>query len=510
VFLQEWGDMQRFLVGYGALIKQFNLSVMPAYCVSYVKASGSFSQSTMGGVTTYEYPKSYMPASLDDYFTQLEFALKHEGVNLEILQQLFLKLDPTDLTTRLNESPTGKYTRIIWFLYEFLLDELLPISACKKVAYIDLLDSKKYFTATPVKSARHGINNNLLGNAVFCPIIRKTKNLTELIDLQLEKQAEEITERYDEATLARATTYLFTKETKSSFAIEHESPNQQRVVRFVNLLQRAGAVESLNKESLIACQNVIVDSRFADVDYRASQNYVGESLNQYLEKVHYISPKPEDLTELMEGWFFCMDRLLASDCPPVVAAAAISFGFVFLHPFEDGNGRLHRFLIHYFLAQKNFTPAGIIFPVSAVMLANIKDYDRILESFSRPLLQELTAYRLDNDGVLTVDQESKSYYQFIDYTRFAEYLFDCVRETVEVEFDKELAFLARYDKTKKRMEAVVAMPDKLVDLLIRCLLQNDGRLSEQKRKKYFEMLSTEELNELLIVINETMEIKNEK
>jgi Fic family protein len=70
-----------------------------------------------------------------------------------------------------------------------------------------------------------------------------------------------------------------------------------------------------------------------------------------------------------------------------LAAALISFGFVFIHPFVDGNGRLHRYLIHHVLAKKNFSEQGIIFPVSAAMLNQINDYRICLESFSKPLLE---------------------------------------------------------------------------------------------------------------------------
>ena len=35
---------------------------------------------------------------------------------------------------------------------------------------------------------------------------------------------------------------------------------------------------------------------------------------------------------------------------PFLIEAAIAYGFVFLHPFEDGNGRIHRFLIHNILS----------------------------------------------------------------------------------------------------------------------------------------------------------------
>ena len=90
--------------------------------------------------------------------------------------------------------------------------------------------------------------------------------------------------------------------------------------------------------------------------------------------------------------------------PPVVHAAAIAYGFVFLHSFagidnsfEDGNGRIHRFLIHNILARRGFRPEGIMFPVSASMLKNRTDYDASLEAFSCPLMP-LIDYSLDEQS----------------------------------------------------------------------------------------------------------------
>jgi Fic family protein len=99
----------------------------------------------------------------------------------------------------------------------------------------------------------------------------------------------------------------------------------------------------------------------------------------------HISARHEDLQSLIEG-LVAFDRIAARHLDPVLAAAALAFGFVYIHPFEDGNGRLHRYLIHHVLAERGFNPPGMVFPVSAAILDRIVDYRKILESYSARLL----------------------------------------------------------------------------------------------------------------------------
>jgi len=210
------------------------------------------------------------------------------------------------------------------------------------------------------------------------------------------------------------------------------------------------------------------------------------------EKVHFACPKPEDLNGLMEGLVTahkCMDR---GDVPAVVHAAAVAYGFVFLHPFEDGNGRIHRFLIHNILARRGFTPAGIIFPVSAAMLKNLADYDASLESFSRPLMA-LVEYSLDEQGRMTVRNDTAGWYRYIDMTLQTEALFRFIEQTIDTELVEELAFLANYDQTKRAIQDVVDMPDRRIDLFIQSCLQNNGRLSARERASHFGFLSEKEV-----------------
>ena len=299
--------------------------------------------------------------------------------------------------------------------------------------------------------------------------------------------------------------YIFyTKETKSSFEIEHIKPNSTRTERFVALLQLAEKEDFCEKSKLTDLQNRIVDPRFRDSDYRKVQNYVGETVAWQRENIHYVCPRPEDIHALMKGLIETHKRMDASDVPTVIHAAAIAYGFVFLHPFEDGNGRIHRFLIHNILARKRFTPEGVMFPVSASMFKNPTDYDASLEAFSRKLMP-LVEYDLDENGHMIVNNDTVAWYSYIDMTAQAEALFAFIRETIESELVKELDFLSRYDSTKRAIQEIVDMPDSRIDLLIRFCLQNNGKLSMRKRRSHFTVLTDEEIAAMERVIQAAYE-----
>ncbi len=133
-----------------------------------------------------------------------------------------------------------------------------------------------------------------------------------------------------------------------------------------------------------------------------------------------------------------------------------------------------------------------MFPVSAAMLKNAADYDASLEAFSRQLML-LVEYSLDENGHMTVLNETAIWYRFIDMTPQAEALFRFIDQTIDTELANELAFLANYDKTKKAIQEIVDMPDLQIDLFIRFCLQNNGRLSARKRASRFDFLSDEEV-----------------
>ena len=126
------------------------------------------------------------------------------------------------------------------------------------------------------------------------------------------------------------------------------------------------------------------------------------------------------------------------------------------------------------------------------MLRNPADYDASLEAFSRPLMP-LVEYSLDEQGRMTIHNDTAIWYRYIDMTPQAEALFHFIDQTIDTELPNELVFLANYDETKKAIQEIVDMPDRQIDLFIRFCLQNNGRLSARKRVSHFDSLTEQEI-----------------
>lgn len=493
------GKSQGRNAGYTYLCDLFEICSIPNWHSSEISSLSAHKTSISGGAVHQLFRSEYWPG--DSVGVHLEFALKYDGVNLLLLYEIFQKAPVESIVEYISSRPTGKYARRIWFFFEFLTGRRLPVGDVKTGNYVNALEPDKYYVlAEGEHSKRHRVVNNLPGTADFCPLVRRTQKLAEYESLNIRSKCEAITASYDSSILQRALGYLYSKETKSSFAIEQVKISAKRSARFMSALAMAEKTDFCNRDSLIELQNLIVDPRFQEKNYRSSQNYIGQTVSFRNEIIHYICPKPEDLCSLMEGFVAAHKLMNQGDVSPVVHCAVVAYGFVFLHPFEDGNGRIHRFLIHNILSKRDVVPSGLMFPVSAVMLKNRAQYDASLEVFSNELLQVID-YELDDVGQMTVDQETSPYYRFIDMTAQAEAMFSFIMRTVDDELEDELSFLLNYDATKRVIQEIIDMPDKLIDLFIKLSLQNNGRLSKGKRKTHFGFLTDEEFRQLTAAID---------
>jgi Fic family protein len=246
-------------------------------------------------------------------------------------------------------------------------------------------------------------------------------------------------------------------------------------------------------DDLLRLQRIVIgDERFIKLGLRKEGGFVGAHDRETGAPLpDHISARHEDLETLMGG-IAAFDQKGAASLDAVIAAAVLAFGFVYIHPFQDGNGRIHRYLIHHVLAQRGYNPAGVVFPVSAAILDRIDAYRDVLESYSKRLLP-LIEWEPTEDNNVRVLNQTADYYRYFDATPHAEFLYTCVKQTIEEDLPRETDFLRRYDRFRERIQMIADMPDATIDLLFRFLKQNGGRLSRRAREGEFAKMTNKEV-----------------
>ncbi|QNF31222.1 Fic family protein (plasmid) [Adhaeribacter swui] len=499
VFYDRVLPEEGYLVGYGALIASYKLKVPLPDRLALVIQKHKKYETEEWSVFSIRYKPE------DTFFGQLTFAFKYEGIELGVLKALFQRVAEKEIVSIIQNEPTSQYSRRIWFLYEWLLDTELDVPDLTQGNFVDLIDPHLQYPGPIEISRRHRIRNNLPGVKNFCPLIRRTAKLEDFIAKNLNGKVKDSIGRTHADILTRAAAFLLLKDSKASYAIEGERPPQNRAQRWARSIGQAGQ-KPLSQEEFLRLQQIVIDNpRFVKLGWRTEGGFVGEHDRfSGLPIPDHISAKWQDVEELIAGLIFTNIKLEHSEYDAVLAAAAIAFGFVFIHPFVDGNGRIHRYLIHHSLIRKNFAPKGFIFPVSAVILERLDEYRQVLEAFSLPRLEFIQWQPTTNHNVEVLN-ETIDLYRYFDATKQAEFLYRCVEQTVEKTIPEEVDYLEKYDRMKSFLEDYYEMPDRLIALLVRFLEQGKGSLSERAKTKEFSKLTSDEV---LAIENRYQEIFN--
>lgn len=476
-------------VGYSALIAGLRLPV--SFPETICVAGGKNPRAEKTPVRYF--PQSYL--SGNTVSEHLRFALKYEGIHLLILKKLFETLSAEEVKEIVLESVKGKGSRKIWFLYEWLMGSALPIEDLPAVNYIRLAEPDVQITLSGgERIARQKIINNLPGCRAFCPVIYRTNRLEGLL-----QRAQTLLGNFrenlpEETLLGRANGFLLLKDSRASFTLEGEYPPENKIRGWGNELLYAGK-NKLTPEELIRLQNVLLEgNRFVTRGLRNEGGFIGEHHPRTLQPLPvHISARHQDVPELIEGLLNTASLLETDNIHPVLTSAAVAFGFVFIHPFEDGNGRVHRYLLQYYISK--LPGAGnLLIPLTSAILEKENEYKRVLEKYSGSVLPFIKWIRTETNNIEVLN-ETADYYRYFDVTAQAEFITECLIYAIEAILPDEITFLQAYDSFVTRLSAM-GFPLKIIQLLHGFLSQNGGKLSARARKKEFVMLTDTEVTEI--------------
>lgn len=490
------------LIGWSALVQGLALAapVRDPACVSSAYVRGT--QRREGAWRIFD--KRFDPGS--DPLAHIIFALRNEPFNLLVLKRAFDALGPAPLEAYIRGAPTGVFARRLWFFYETFTGERLDLPDAPKIAAIDALDPAGYITLDrPKLSARHRVRDNLLGGKGFCPIVRRTEALERFMAMNFAGKAQETIGATGAHLVSRAASFMLLADSQASFAIEGERPPRDRLERWAKALKEAGK-RPLNQTEIYRLHAILLgDSRFTTIGYRAGGVFLGERDHDQQPLPEFIGARAGDVPDLMLALNTCNTRLRATAVDAVIHAAAIAFGFVYVHPLEDGNGRLHRCLIHHVLSERGFAPPGMVFPVSSVMLDRIADYRAVLQAHSGPLMPFID-WRPTPQRNVEVLNDTGDLYSYFDATGAAEFLYACVQRTIDSDLPKEIAWLRAHDEAVRLIMNQVEMPDGLARDFIMFVRQNGGQLPKARRTGAFSELTDAEVATLEGVVRAAFEV----
>lgn len=446
------------------------------------------------GVTTETYVESMRPT--DDLRGHLTFHLKHELLHLELLARVFDKSNPQELADWVGAEPSGQYARRAGFLYEWLSGKSLKIQSTIAGGYVDAVDDSKMVAASKeysVPNKRWRVRDNLPGTREFCPIVHKTPQLKEAMSIEIPAMLQALALEFGEELLMRSAVWMTLRESKASFAIEGESDQLDRIQRFADVLaRRTGQAQlPLDNVSLAKLQLEILGSRTSLEQFgiRKSPVFVGEVV-RFQEVVHYVAPPFEDLQSMLEGLKVFLQRTNGQSA--VMRSAVAAFGFIYIHPLADGNGRVHRFLINDVLRRDGAVMAPMVLPVSSLIESAPAErlaYDRVLDEVSGPLMRSIDSkfafapqYTKYEDGVrsnfdFSGDELARPVWRYLNLTTHVVYLAQVLRRTIQEDMRNESRYLRSHSMARRMVKEIIEMPDLQIDRVIRSVLANHGKLS---------------------------------
>jgi len=211
-------------VGYAHLCEVLDLKIIAPSRVAMIKP---VTRITLIG-TCLAVPAAVAPAHAA-LFEHVLFALKHEGVNLAVLAQVFERLGPEPFLVALADSPNGAFIRKACFLWEGFTGQALDYSKPVRGRVVALFDPERYVTGPSIRNSRWRVDFNGLGSLHYCATVERTPELDALLALNVLGRAKSFMATLSPEMMDRAIQWAYLHETRDSFAIEKRTTQRRKI-----------------------------------------------------------------------------------------------------------------------------------------------------------------------------------------------------------------------------------------------------------------------------------------
>jgi cell filamentation protein, protein adenylyltransferase len=133
-------------------------------------------------------------------------------------------------------------------------------------------------------------------------------------------------------------------------------------------------------------------------EFRTKQNWIGGS---NINSARFVPPPPHEMQA-------CLDNLekylhTEDECPVLVRCALIHYQFETIHPFNDGNGRLGRLLITFYLVWRGLLDEPMLYLSAYLKTHQQEYYDRLQQVRTDGNFEAWVRFFLE--GIVTVSKQ---------------------------------------------------------------------------------------------------------
>ena len=133
--------------------------------------------------------------------------------------------------------------------------------------------------------------------------------------------------------------------------------------------------------------------------YKDSINYIQESMADGSFKTIFVSAAPEEVVILLDNLIYQFNMCAADEeCNKLLLIAAFMLDFMCIHPYNHGNGRLSRLLLHFLLKKYGY---------------DVDDYFAIAYLMKQHLGEYIDGFKLSSKGWHDNENDYEPYVAFV-------------------------------------------------------------------------------------------------